>query len=127
MFHLLLLAAVDIAALTCTSGSNLISQKSAAKNLKYCFGHSKSYTLELLDTSSMTIGRAVNSKVRSISSQARRQPQRDPENHSRGAISHPHSVGAETEYRDAEGGERKETWRWVSPNHRTRCLGSVVT
>ena len=55
MFHLILVAAVDIAALI--SGSNLISRKikSVAKKLKYCLGHSRSYTFEPLDTSSMTI------------------------------------------------------------------------
>jgi len=49
--------------------------------------------------------------------QAHREPQRDPGNHYRGALSQPHSVFA----------EMGETWVGVSPHHPTRVWGSVVS
>jgi len=49
-----------------------------------------------------------------LSEQARREPQRDPGNHYRGAISQPHSICDESE----------ETWGGMSPHHPTRGLGA---
>ena len=52
-----------------------------------------------------------------MSQQARREPQWGPGNHCHGALSQPHSVGA----------EKEEKWAGVSPHHSTRGLGERRT
>jgi len=51
--------------------------------------------------------------------QARREPQRDPGNHSRGALWYPVTISIRAESKAS----REETWGGVSPRHPTRGLG----